>query len=206
MVIKVAVLLSYVVLAVADVSSHVSFNGKGHSSHRPHGGHATHHKHAPVHHAPVHHAPKHHAPRHHTPVHHTPVHHAPKHHAPKHHAPVHHAPKHHAPAPSYHAPAPSYKAPAPSYHKPTYEEKAHPYDYAYAVKDDYTGNDFGHQETSNGDGSVYGSYRVLLPDGRTQVVTYTADHYNGYQAEVTYEGEAHYAPAPSYHAPAPSYH
>ncbi|CAL4142093.1 unnamed protein product, partial [Meganyctiphanes norvegica] len=133
--------------------------------------------------------------------------HAPKHHAPVHHAPVHHAPKHHAPAPSYHAPAPSH-------HKPTYEEKAHPYEYTYAVKDDYTGNDFGHKETSNGDGTVSGSYRVLLPDGRTQIVTYTADHYNGYQAEVHYEGEAHYsehtpsykAPAPSYHAPAPSYH
>ncbi|CAL4154553.1 unnamed protein product, partial [Meganyctiphanes norvegica] len=89
-----------------------------------------------------------------------------------------------------------------------------PYEFAYAVKDEYTGDDFGHQEIANADGSRTGSYRVVLPDGRTQVVTYTADHYNGYQAEVTYEGEATYqehtpsykAPAPSYHAPAPTYH
>ncbi|XP_066966786.1 cuticle protein 7-like [Macrobrachium rosenbergii] len=89
-------------------------------------------------------------------------------------------------------------------------EKGMPFDFEYAVKDDYKGLDFGHN--SNSDGKVVtGKYYVLLPDGRTQIVTYTADHYNGYQAEVTYEGEAKYpepkpyAPAPSYGAPAPTY-
>merc|ERR1719495_589125 len=85
-----------------------------------------------------------------------------------------------------------------------------PYDYAYAVKDDYKGVDFNAKETSDGS-NVVGEYRVLLPDGRTQIVTYTADHYKGYVADVTYEGEAQYPepapykPAPSYKAPAPAY-
>ena len=82
-----------------------------------------------------------------------------------------------------------------------------PFNYAYAVQDQYSGNDFSHD--TNSDGKVTtGEYRVLLPDGRTQIVTYTADHYNGYQAEVTYEGEARpYEPQPSasYNQPRPSY-
>ena len=45
-----------------------------------------------------------------------------------------------------------------------------------------------------------------LPDGRTQHVSYHADHYGGYVADVTYTGEAHYAETPKYHAPAPAYH
>ena len=85
-----------------------------------------------------------------------------------------------------------------------------PFDFEYAIKDDYKALDFGHN--SNSDGKVVnGEYRVVLPDGRTQIVTYTADHYNGYQAEVKYEGEAKYPEpqpykaAPKYAAPAPLY-
>lgn len=74
-------------------------------------------------------------------------------------------------------------------------QEAKPYAFDYGVKDQYTGANFGHSETSDGK-NVQGSYSVALPDGRIQHVKYVADHYNGFQAEVTYEGEAHY---PEYH-------
>ncbi|XP_068248156.1 cuticle protein 19-like [Palaemon carinicauda] len=112
------------------------------------------------------------------------------------------APIYSAPQPTYEAPQPSYSAPAPTYEEP---EKGMPFDFEYAVKDGYKGVDFAHDSESDGN-VVKGEYRVALPDGRTQIVTYTADNYNGYQAEVTYEGEAQpYKPAPSYSAPEPVY-
>merc|ERR1712165_53111 len=117
----------------------------------------------------------------------------------------------HAPAPAY-APAPYY-APAP--HPAKYVDEApKPYAFQYGVADDYSGAKFNAQETADGK-AVSGSYQVALPDGRIQTVTYTADHYNGYVADVKYEGtpvypEAkpyHPAPKPAYHpAPAPAYH
>ncbi|XP_066979042.1 cuticle protein 18.6-like [Macrobrachium rosenbergii] len=82
--------------------------------------------------------------------------------------------------------------PTDPYAQPTlYKEDPIPYNYAYGVKDDYAGTDFGHNEDSDGK-SVKGSYTVQLPDGRKQTVNYVADHYNGYQAEVSYYGEAQY--------------
>lgn len=65
-----------------------------------------------------------------------------------------------------------------------------PYKFAWGVKDEKSYNDYSHQEESDGK-TVVGFYRVLLPDGRTQIVTYKADEY-GYQAEVKYEGEIKY--------------
>merc|ERR1739838_379997 len=104
--------------------------------------------------------------------------------------------------------APQYGPPPPSYPAPSYKEPGMPFDFAYAVKDDYKGVDFAHDESSDGH-VTSGSYRVALPDGRTQIVTFTADHDNGYVADVTYEGEAQYpevAPyEPAYGPPPPSY-
>merc|ERR1712027_281550 len=110
-------------------------------------------------------------------------------------------------------PAP-YHAPAPAYGKGTvYEDGPAVYQYEYAVQDDYSGVNFGQNEHRDGY-STAGQYRVLLPDGRTQIVTYnTADAYSGNVAEVVYEGTASYAPAPVHKVapkpilhPAPVYH
>ena len=83
-----------------------------------------------------------------------------------------------------------------------------PYRFGYKVKDEPSNNDYGHQESSDGQ-VVSGSYSVLLPDGRTQIVTYTVSGDSGYVAEVRYEGEAKYPEfrsTGSYRAPAyPSY-
>ncbi|XP_045101387.1 cuticle protein 8-like [Portunus trituberculatus] len=76
-------------------------------------------------------------------------------------------------------------------HPQTYKEDPIPYSFQYGVKDDYAGTDFGQNEESDGSKTA-GSYQVVLPDGRIQTVNYVADHYNGYQAEVNYKGEAQY--------------
>merc|ERR1712012_597052 len=111
-------------------------------------------------------------------------------------APAHPAPYAPAPAP-YHPPAP---APyhAPHHPAPYHEEKAppKPFAYEYGGVDDY-GNHFQKAETQDEYGTVQGEYRVELPDGRTQIVTYHADHENGFVADVKYEGVAQpYEPAP----------
>lgn len=59
------------------------------------------------------------------------------------------------------------------------------------MKDDYTGTHYNRKETSDGN-QVRGEYRVALPDGRTQIVTYWADWQSGFHADVRYEGEAQY--------------
>uniref|UniRef100_A0A0P5JJ55 Cuticle protein 18.6 n=1 Tax=Daphnia magna TaxID=35525 RepID=A0A0P5JJ55_9CRUS len=98
------------------------------------------------------------------------------------------------PPPAYKPEYPSYKPeyPAPAYPSKSYDYPPMPYKFEWAVKDDYTYNDYAHEETSDDKGQVTGSYRTLLPDGRTQVVNYKADDYTGYIADVKYEGEAKY--------------
>ncbi|XP_039761427.1 pro-resilin-like [Pararge aegeria] len=59
------------------------------------------------------------------------------------------------------------------------------YNFEYMVLDQYSGNDFGHRESRQGD-RAEGVYYVLLPDGRKQTVQYEADQ-GGYKPRITYE-------------------
>merc|ERR1712106_990168 len=113
-----------------------------------------------------------------------------------------------ASVPAYGAPA---YAPAP-YKTPVEKLAPQPFAYEYGVADDYSKVSFKKAETQDAEGKVAGSFTIALPDGRIQTTTYTADHYNGFIAEVTYEGTAQYpaepvggyghpAAAPAYHAP-----
>ena len=75
------------------------------------------------------------------------------------------------------------------------------------MQDEYTGASFSQEETRDNYDTA-GEYRVNLPDGRVQIVSYTVDKVNGYVADVRYEGEAAYktAPKPAYKpAPKPAY-
>merc|ERR1711936_1533759 len=104
---------------------------------------------------------------------------------------------------------PAYGAPAP--YAPE-KLPPQPYAYEYGVADDYSKANFRKTETQGAAGNVGGSFTIALPDGRIQTTTYTADHTNGFVAEVTYSGEAVYPPAPAggypgeaHAAPAPGY-
>ncbi|XP_063591644.1 cuticle protein 7-like [Penaeus indicus] len=96
------------------------------------------------------------------------------------------------------------RAPAYGYGAPTPAYAPAKYDFNYAVNDPPSGNDFGHQESRDGD-LTQGSYYVLLPDGRLQRVTYNVNGDSGYLAEVTYEGEAQYPTQQRAYTPAPVY-
>ena len=65
-----------------------------------------------------------------------------------------------------------------------------PYHFNYGVEDSYSGAHFNQHESDDGTGVRQGSYSVLLPDGRTQHVNYHTNNYDGYVAEVTYDGHA----------------
>ena len=69
-----------------------------------------------------------------------------------------------------------------------YQEKLppKPFAYQYGVKDEYSGTTFDKAETQDDYGNVQGEYKVQLPDGRIQIVSYTADHDNGFIANVKY--------------------
>lgn len=98
------------------------------------------------------------------------------------------------------APKPVAYAPAPKVaYKPyvdQYADEPAYYTYQYAVNDDYSNSAFDANE-SRENYLTTGKYSVALPDGRIQTVTYTVDGGAGYVADVTYQGEAAYPPAPA---------
>ncbi|KAF2361634.1 Insect cuticle protein [Trinorchestia longiramus] len=69
----------------------------------------------------------------------------------------------------------------------SYEDDDAKYDFNWDVSDEET--HVKRHEARQGD-STTGSYSVLLPDGRMQVVTYHVDGTSGYVAKVHYEGTA----------------
>merc|ERR1719455_3535 len=121
-----------------------------------------------------------------------------------------HAPVHHAVHPVAHAvhAAPVVAHAVHAAPAETYPDEVSPYTFTYAVADDYSKSNFNAEEQSDGASNVAGSYSVALPDGRIQHVKYSSNGYDGYVADVTYEGTAVYpeekpyvpAPAPAYHA------
>merc|ERR1739845_63032 len=125
--------------------------------------------------------------------------------------PVAHAIAHpvaHAVAPLVHAApvAVAHAAPLAVAHPTTYAAgdalaEVSPYNFNYAVADDYSGSSFTASENSDGLGVKQGSYQVALPDGRTQTVSYTTDDVNGYVADVSYEGVPQYPEAVPVAAP-----
>ncbi|XP_011175919.1 pro-resilin [Solenopsis invicta] len=76
-------------------------------------------------------------------------------------------------------------------HDHHHHEPGMPFDFNYAVKDDAYGNDYSHNAISDGE-IVRGEYKIQLPDGRTQLVRYTADWQHGFSAQVTYDGNPRY--------------
>ena len=75
------------------------------------------------------------------------------------------------------------------------------YEYAYAVKDDYSGLHFGANKNRDSY-STNGQYHIALPNCQIQTVTCTIDGYGSYVADVSYSGEPC---EPKYHAPALAY-
>ncbi|XP_064077131.1 pro-resilin-like [Macrobrachium nipponense] len=111
----------------------------------------------------------------------------------------------------------TYSAPrASSSSEESFESSEAKYSFNWAVSDDSSSNEFGHQESRDGD-DTQGSYYVQLPDGRLQKVSYHVDGDDGYVAEVSYEGEAQFPDsvksasdesfeAPRYAPPRPRYY
>jgi len=77
----------------------------------------------------------------------------------------------------------------PTYFQPhgeTFQPK--PFQYQYGLAGERLPS-FSKKEKQDSAGNVEGEYSVVLPDGRVMVVTYNADHYEGFFSKVDYQGE-----------------
>ncbi|XP_014246577.1 histidine-rich glycoprotein-like [Cimex lectularius] len=95
------------------------------------------------------------------------------------------------------------EAPAPVYHLKEEENhghhEPHHYSYEYKVHDGHTGDVKSHHESREGD-TVKGFYMLKEADGTVREVHYTADHKNGFNAEVKRVGHAlHHMPVHHLH-------
>lgn len=110
-------------------------------------------------------------------------------------ASVHHHELHHAAPIALHA--------APVHHEEVYPDHHPKYEFKYGVEDHHTGDKKSQSEVRDGD-VVKGEYSLVQPDGTVRNVHYSADHHNGFNAEVSYSGHAAHpekaiVAAPVYH-------
>jgi len=84
---------------------------------------------------------------------------------------------------------------------PPYGEKLIPKPFHYEYGAQSAGNN--KKETQDEQGNIKGQVVVSLPDGRIQTTNYNAHYYDGYVADVKYEGTPTYPPQQhqNYHAP-----
>ncbi|XP_068210712.1 pupal cuticle protein Edg-84A-like [Palaemon carinicauda] len=82
----------------------------------------------------------------------------------------------------------------------SYESSEARYSFNWAVDHDPSSNEFGHQESRDGD-ETQGSYYVELPDGRLQTVKYFVNGDSGYVAEVNHEDTSSAESVESYERP-----
>merc|ERR1712106_772764 len=110
-----------------------------------------------------------------------------------------------APAPYASAPVIAHPVAHVAHPAPYVKEAPQPFAYEYGGADEY-GRHFAKTEAQDENGVVQGEYRVELPDGRVQIVTYHADDINGFVADVKYEGTAIPYVAPVHAAPVHALH
>ncbi|XP_065164443.1 cuticle protein 8-like isoform X2 [Atheta coriaria] len=78
---------------------------------------------------------------------------------------------------------------APVHHEEVYPDHHPKYEFKYGVEDHHTGDKKSQSEVRDGD-VVKGEYSLVQPDGTVRNVHYSADHHNGFNAEVSYSGHA----------------
>ncbi|XP_045781213.1 pro-resilin-like [Maniola jurtina] len=78
------------------------------------------------------------------------------------------------------------------------------YSFGYTVSDASEGAQFGHREERREE-SAQGEYHVVLPDGRTQTVSYEADE-RGFKPQVSYQDSEQLARSGGYDADTRSHH